>query len=120
MRNFQYDLEAGRYKPQWQAQARQAVQDRAQGKFDDFKEREFEQFWGQKQKLNHGVVAGESSKVKLETLIQHEIVRVGDVWKYRRIFGTKNDPDRQTIVEKEAKVSTVPVKVMDRHINKTA
>lgn len=101
LRNFQSDLESGRYRPDWQRQAKQAVQERAQGKFDDFKEREFEQFWGQKQKINHGLIAGESSKVKLETLIAHDVIRVGDVWKYCRVFGGKKV---QIVVEKEVKV----------------
>ncbi|OKL63487.1 hypothetical protein UA08_01413 [Talaromyces atroroseus] len=101
LRNFQYDLESGRYKPDWQRQARRAVQERAEGKFDDYKEREFEQFWGQKQKINHGLIAGESSKVKLETLIQHDVVRVGDVWKYWRKFG------KQTVIEKEVKITAI-------------
>lgn len=105
LRNFQSDLEAGRYKPAWQRQAKQAVRDRAEGKYDDFKEREFEQFWGQKQKINHGLIAGESSKVKLKTLIEHGVVRVGDVWKYSRLVAPKgNKKTGQVLVEKETKV----------------
>ncbi|QGA12613.1 hypothetical protein EYB26_000257 [Talaromyces marneffei] len=104
LRNFQSDLEAGRYRPDWQRQAKQAVQERAQGKFDDFKEREFEQFWGQKQKISYGLIAGESSKVKLETLIAHDVVRVGDVWKYCRVFGGKKAP---IVVEKEVKITAI-------------
>lgn len=104
LRNFQYDLESGRYRPDWQRQAKQAVQERAQGKFDDFKEQEFEQFWGQKQKINHGLIAGESSKVKLETLIAHDVVRVGDVWKYCRVFGGKK---AQVLVEKEVQITAI-------------
>ncbi|RAO65011.1 uncharacterized protein BHQ10_001023 [Talaromyces amestolkiae] len=104
LRNFQSDLESGRYRPDWQRQAKQAVQERAQGKFDDYKEQEFEQFWGQKQKINHGLIAGESSKVKLETLIAHDVVRVGDVWKYCRVFGGKK---AQILVEKEVKITAI-------------
>ncbi|CRG86257.1 hypothetical protein PISL3812_03260 [Talaromyces islandicus] len=108
LRNFQSDLEAGRYKPTWQRQARQAVKDRAEGKYDDFKEREFEQFWGQKQKINHGLIAGESSKVRLKTLIQHGVVRVGDVWKYSHFHSTKrNSKADQILVEKEAKIIAI-------------
>lgn len=102
MRQFQVDLGAGRYDPEWLRQAAQAMKERAEGKFDKFKEEEFEQFWGQKQKLDYHVIAGESSKVKLETLIQHGVVRVGDVWKYSRVFGRKTE---RVFVEKEAKVS---------------
>lgn len=102
VRQFQVDLGAGRYDPEWLRQAAQAMKERAEGKFDKFKEEEFEQFWGQKQKLDYHVIAGESSKVKLETLIQHGVVRVGDVWKYSRVFGRKTE---RVFVEKEAKVS---------------
>ncbi|KAL1987163.1 hypothetical protein VTN96DRAFT_4769 [Rasamsonia emersonii] len=106
VRQFQVDLEAGRYDPEWLRQAAQAMKERAEGKFDKFKEEEFEQFWGQKQKLDYGVIAGESSKVKLETLIQHGVVRVGDVWKYSRVFGKKGDAER-VFVEKEAKILAI-------------
>ncbi|QKX57087.1 uncharacterized protein TRUGW13939_04195 [Talaromyces rugulosus] len=108
LRNFQSDLESGRYKPAWQRQAKQAVQDRAEGKYDDFKEREFEQFWGQKQKINHGLIAGESSKVKLKTLIEHGVVRVGDVWKYSRLVSSKRTGKTgQVLVEKETKIIAI-------------
>ncbi|KAH8695104.1 Asx homology domain-containing protein [Talaromyces proteolyticus] len=107
LRNFQSDLETGRYKPEWQRLAKQAVKERAEGKFDNFKEQEFEQFWGQKQKINWGLIAGESSKVKLLTLIKDGVVRVGDVWKYSRIFSKKNDENGQTLVEKEAQIIAI-------------
>lgn len=102
VRQFQVDLQAGRYDPEWLRQAAEAMEERAQGKFDKWKEEEFEEFWGQKQKLDYSVIAGESSRVKLDTLIQKGVVRKGDVWKYTRVFGRKNE---RVLVEKEAKVS---------------
>lgn len=104
LRNFQSDLADGRCRATWKRQAVQAVHDRAEGKYDEYKEREFEQFWGQKQKINHGLIAGESSKVRLQTLIEHGLVRVGDVWKYTRFFSGRNNNAGQILVEKEAKV----------------
>ncbi|KAL1998099.1 hypothetical protein VTN02DRAFT_6856 [Thermoascus thermophilus] len=101
VRQFQVDLQAGRYDPEWQRQAAEAMEERAQGKFDKFKEEEFEEFWGQKQKLVYSVIAGESSRVRLDTLIQHGVVRKGDVWKYTRVFGRKNE---RVLVEKEARI----------------
>lgn len=101
LRDFQYNLESGRYTLEWQQKAKQAVQERAQGKFDDFKEHQYEQFWGQKQNINYAP-ARDSAKVKLQTLIEHGVVRVGDVWKYCHAFGEKKAP---IVVEKEAKVS---------------
>ncbi|KAL2007345.1 hypothetical protein VTN00DRAFT_8783 [Thermoascus crustaceus] len=101
VRQFQVDLQAGRYDPEWQRQAAEAMEERAEGKFDKFKEEEFEEFWGQKQKLDYSVIAGESSRVKLDTLIQHGVVKKGDVWKYTRVFGRK---DERVLVEKEARI----------------
>lgn len=104
VRQFQVDLENGRYDPEWLRQAAEASQERAEGRFDKFKEEEFEQFWGQKQKLNYSVIAGESSRVKLVTLIEEGLVRVGDVWKYSRSFGKGGS---RILVEKEAKIMEI-------------
>jgi len=108
VRQFQVDLQNGRYDPEWQRQAAEAMEERAQGKFDKFKEEQFEEFWGQKQKLDHSLVAGESSRVKLEDLIKHGIIHVGDVWKYSRVF--KPGLER-IIVEKEVKVRSRHFKI---------
>lgn len=102
MRQFQLDLQGGRYDPEWQRQAAEAMEERAQGKFDKFKEEQFEEFWGQKQKLDHDVIAGESSKVKLGTLVENGVVRVGDVWRYSRVFRRR---DEKLLLEKEVRVS---------------
>src|SRR5207249_773775 len=95
------DLQNGRYDPEWQRQAHQAMKERANGKFDMFKEEQYEEFWGQKQKIDHGLIAGESSRVKLDTLVKHGVVQAGDVWKYSRTFG--KGPER-VLVEKEVRV----------------
>jgi Asx homology domain len=103
VRQFQIDLESGRHDPEWLRQASQAMEERAQGKFDQFKEEQYEEFWGQKQRLALNVLAGESSRVKLATLVENEIVKKGDVWKYCRIFGKNREQEKHKI-EKEAKV----------------
>ncbi len=36
--------------PEWLAQAAQAMEERAEGEFDDWKEKNFEEYWGQKAK----------------------------------------------------------------------
>ncbi|KAF7161204.1 hypothetical protein CNMCM6106_008530 [Aspergillus hiratsukae] len=102
IRLFQLDLQHGRYDPEWQRQAQEAVREREKGKFDRFKEDEFEEFWGQKQKMDKTLTAGQSSQVKLSTLIEHGVVREGDVWKYSRVFGGKGR--KKVLVEKEAKI----------------
>ncbi|KAL3495567.1 Asx homology domain-containing protein [Aspergillus germanicus] len=99
IRHFQLDLQNGRYDPQWVREAEEAVQQRAAGKFDKFKEQEFEEFWGQKQKMDRTLTAGQSSAVKLSTLIEHGVVRKGDIWKWSRSFSRP-----KTLVEKEARI----------------
>ena len=81
------DLEAGRYDADWLEEAAQAMEERAAGDFDDFKEREFEEFWGQKQKLSHDVIAGDMTTLKLEVLVKAGIYKVGDVWSFSRTVG---------------------------------
>lgn len=49
LRCFANDLKGGRYDPEWIKQADEAMQARARGEFDAYKEGHFEEFWGQKQ-----------------------------------------------------------------------
>lgn len=94
------------------------MKQRADGKFDKWKDKEFEEFWGQKQKLYWESYAGEATQVKLETLVEQDVVRKGDVWTYARAFvvggdkgsyaqaffiGEKGDKSN-VLVEKEVKV----------------
>lgn len=104
IRQYQLDLQNGRYDPEWIQQAEEARKQRAEGKFDKFKAEEFEQFWGQKQKLDHRIAAGESSSVRLATLVEHGLVREGDIWKYSRSLSKG-----KVLVEKEARVCISPI-----------
>ncbi|KAL3471796.1 Asx homology domain-containing protein [Aspergillus californicus] len=97
IRDFQLDLQNGHYDPQWQREAEEAAKQRAAGKFDKFKEEEFEQFWGQKQVMDRSLAAGQSSRVKISKLISHGIIRKGDVWRWSRSF-------RKTLIDKEARI----------------
>lgn len=101
LRQFQLDLENGRYDPEWLRQAQDARDRRTAGEFDDFKEREYEAFWGQKQKVVRNAAAGESARVKLGTLVMQGLAQLGDVWRFYYVFG--KGPDR-IVVEKEARV----------------
>lgn len=101
IRQFQIDLQNGFYDPEWLRQANEARQERASGAFDSFKEREYEEFWGQKQKLDWRALTGEAAKVKLGTLVQAGLVQVGDVWKFKHLLGKG---DEQQSVEKETRV----------------
>lgn len=86
--------------PKWQAQAAAAMEMRAAGEFDDFKEQEYEAFWGQKQELPQRVLAGDASRVRLEEMVNAGVFKVGDVWSYSRAFGRR----KATLVEKEVTV----------------
>ncbi|GKZ30833.1 hypothetical protein AbraIFM66950_010423 [Aspergillus brasiliensis] len=101
IRQFQAELQNGYHDPEWLRQANLAMEERAAGKFDRFKEEEFEEFWGQKQRMDKTLMAGQSSQVKLKNLIDHNVVREGDVWKYSRCFSKGAD---KVLVEKEARI----------------
>ncbi|PYH48184.1 uncharacterized protein BP01DRAFT_354026 [Aspergillus saccharolyticus JOP 1030-1] len=104
IRQFQVDLQQGRYEPEWQRQAELASKERAAGKFDRFKEEEFEEFWGQKQKMDRSSMAGQSSQVKLKTLTDNGVIRQGDILKYSRAFSTGS---QKVLVEKEARIVNI-------------
>jgi hypothetical protein len=97
-RNYQENLANGRYDPKFVAAATDAREKRMAGEFDDFKDKNFEEFWGQKQKLASDSIAGETSKIKIQTLVEHKMLRVGDVFSMRRSF------QGGTTIAKEAKV----------------
>ncbi|KAL4898609.1 Asx homology domain-containing protein [Aspergillus ambiguus] len=101
VRHFQLDLQLGRYDPEWLRQAEEATQQRAAGKFDKFKEQEFEEFWGQKQKVDLSLPSGESAQVRFSTLVEQGCFRTGDVFKFSRAFTKAKD---KILVEKEARV----------------
>ena len=102
VRMFQEDLADGRLQPAWLEKAHIAMERRARGDFDAWKEEETEKFWGQKQKISYYVIAGESSKVSVETLVDAGRFQVGDVWLYERSIQIKGKGKIQ--IEKEAKV----------------
>lgn len=87
VRLWQIDLEAGRLNPEWLRQAAEAMEDRAAGNFDNFKEEEFEKFWGQKQRVAHLERVGESGRLKLGDLIAANLFEKNDFWVYSRGFG---------------------------------
>ena len=101
IRMYQQDLEAGRYDPEWLRQAAQAMDRRANGDFDAWKEQEYEEFWGQKQKLDTKARAGESGIIKLNRLIEAGLFKEGDVFSYKRTFGRGKG---KLTVEKDVKV----------------
>lgn len=105
VRLWQADLEAGHFDPEWLREAAQAMKDRAEGKFDKFKEEEFEKFWGQKQKMDYNMRAGKSGALKLGDLIAGNLFQINDFWIYCWGYGHK--PNHVDVV-KDCKVSFIP------------
>ena len=101
VRQFQEDLGQGKYDPQWLADGAQAMEERARGDFDAWKEREFEEFWGQKQRVSHTARAGAATNVKLSTLVEYGLFQIGDIWSYTRCFGRG---DQSTVIEKDCEL----------------
>jgi len=100
IRQFQEDVQTGRMDPKWQADAAAAMEERAAGDFDEFKEQQYEAFWGQKQELPQHVLTGDASRVRLEELVHAGVFKVGDVWSYTRAFGRR----KAALIEKEVTV----------------
>lgn len=103
IREFQEDLSTGRLDPEWQAAAAEAMEERARGDYDAYKENNYEEFWGQKQKLAYNMLAGESTSLKLETMVENGRFRVGDEFVFIRAIGRK---EKRVLIEKELKVTT--------------
>jgi len=97
VRFFQEDLAAGRYEPQWQKDAQEAMDKRAAGVFDSWKEQNREEFWGQKQKVDWQALSGDSAQYSLGDLAKADLFEIGDVWALRV---SRNG----MVVDKEAKV----------------
>ena len=104
VREFQEDLGSGRLDPKWMAAAAEAMEERANGDYDAWKEKEYEEFWGQKQKLSYDALAGESTTLKLDFMIEHGVFRVGDELIYARAIGRGK---KRVLLEKECRVTGV-------------
>lgn len=81
-----------------------ARRQRENGDFDSFKEREFEQFWGQKQRMDMRLSAGECGRIPLGTLVRAGVFLPGDVWRWTFAFGKGAD---RFVVDKEARVRSL-------------
>ena len=77
------------------------MEERARGDFDAWKEKEFEEFWGQKQRVSHTARAGMATNVKLSTLVEHGLFQTGDIWSYARCFGRG---DQAIVIEKDCEL----------------
>lgn len=104
--SFQEDLTQGRYDPKWLADAQTAMRKRANGDFDTWKEKNKEDFWGQKQKMDWTSSAGDSSQHDLPTLVKAGYFQIDDIWSMRRGHGRGANAVH---VEKEATVSSIAI-----------
>ncbi|KAA8896316.1 Asx homology domain-containing protein [Sphaerosporella brunnea] len=108
MRRYQEDLGAGYYSEEYLARAENARRRRVAGEFDDWKDRNFEVQWGQHQRIYHGAIAAESSKIKLQELIKNNQFRVGDVFSLRRTFiGTSEIRKDATLIALDTETGTL-------------
>ena len=103
---FQDDLADGRYTDTWLQKAQNAMKQRIKGTFDDWKEREKEAFWGQKQKVNWDALAGDSSKYKLSDLVKAGLFERDDIWRFEITRGTSKRTGQAKMV-KEALITAV-------------
>ena len=109
LRLFQEDLAGGRYEKEWLAAAELAMKERAAGKFDAYKEEQFEQHWGQKSHVDPAARAREMAKVPLERLVADGEFRVGDVWTYVKPLGRGK---ARFLLEKDVTVVAVAEKTL--------
>lgn len=87
IRQFSTDVEAGRYEQRFAEEASAAMEARASGAFDTYKEAQVEEFYGQKQKVDRNVLAGDAASVSLSDIIKDNVFAIGDIWSYERAFG---------------------------------
>ncbi|KFY33544.1 hypothetical protein V494_07505 [Pseudogymnoascus sp. VKM F-4513 (FW-928)] len=92
----QEDIAEGRNDPIWLEQAAAASEQRADGDFDDWKDNEYEIFWGVKQKLQSNVLTGLSGSIKFDDLVARELIKPGDIFLFQRTIG-------KIFIEKEIK-----------------
>ncbi|KAK6344214.1 hypothetical protein TWF696_007856 [Orbilia brochopaga] len=102
---LQDDLAIGSYEPTYVKKADEALRQRLgpmADKVDDVKNKEFEEFWGQKQAVFYGD-AGGATNVTLYELCQRKIFRPGDIFEYKRTFsGNKGGITVEKVCEFES------------------
>ncbi|KAI9674260.1 MAG: hypothetical protein M1829_003807 [Trizodia sp. TS-e1964] len=100
LRTYREDLGSGRLESWHVKEAADAMEERAQGNFDNWKEREFEEFWGQKQKLPENVQQANenvkqtnempenwpNSKLKASQVFYYGGLIIGDIWRFQKEF----------------------------------
>ena len=103
VRVFQENLKDGYYEPEWIEEAKEATTNREDGKFDDWKRRNFEEYWDQKMVDKKDLIVNKQ-KVMLMDLLMGQELQLGDELVYSRSFGRGK---RITAVEYKFEISGV-------------
>ncbi|KAF3922656.1 hypothetical protein ABW21_db0202234 [Orbilia brochopaga] len=102
---LQDDLATGSYEPNYVKKAEEALRQRLgpmSDKVDNMKNKEFEEFWGQKQAVFYGD-AGAATNISLYELCQRKIFKPGDMFEYKRTFsGSKSGITVEKVCELES------------------
>ncbi|MCJ1285526.1 hypothetical protein MMC26_004866 [Xylographa opegraphella] len=113
VRVVQDEVRSGRHEPEWLEEANQASKERAAGLFDKHKDKEYEEFWGQKQKVDPRAQAGEAVQVLLADMIKAGLFKTGDAFKYSRSFGRGKNA---VLVEKECLLLEINGEALKFHV----
>ena len=108
-RNFQDRLATGQMLPSHVKKLEQAHRDRMDGKGDKTKNEQFERCWGDKQVLDHGLLAGETTKLRLTSMIADAVIKLDDIFSYRRTFTSVDEHGGKVklVVEKECLITHI-------------
>jgi hypothetical protein len=51
-----------------------------------YQDDQFELWWGQKQKLAYGMLAGDTTRLRITDMARKGMLHEGDLWRYSRTF----------------------------------
>jgi hypothetical protein len=97
-REYGEELEDGCWTKRYAEEAYEARYWRSHGLLDKAKDGEYESYWGQKQKLCYNIRAGDSTYIKPKMMMEHRLLKAGDIWRYSRNFGTREPITKECIV----------------------
>ncbi|RPA87256.1 hypothetical protein BJ508DRAFT_321136 [Ascobolus immersus RN42] len=96
-REYSEELEDGCWTKRYAEEAYEARYWRSHGLLDKAKDGEYESYWGQKQKLCYNIRAGDSTYIKPKMMMEHRLLKAGDIWRYSRNFGTREPITKECI-----------------------
>ncbi|CAF9925271.1 MAG: hypothetical protein GOMPHAMPRED_003845 [Gomphillus americanus] len=87
VRVYTENLADGYYDPAWIQEAEKATKKRNDGEFDDWKLKNFEEYWGQKMDPDRKELGKKKQKPAFSDLVAQGILQINDEWFYSRSFG---------------------------------